>query len=841
LQINVASFSASPLDLTLQNGAWLNLNGQDATFGSLAAPGTGMVTNTSTTAKTLTVGATNADTVFAGSFKRFSDQALNTINLTKVGTGTMTLSGDNSVTSNGALGVVTVSAGTLRVTQPSGMGSGSIALGGASAILDLRNNGAGNNGTISYGNNITSVTNGATINVQNNGANTGNTVTLGTLAIAGSTLNVTGTNGSTLPLGATTLSGAATLNPTTANLSVASISGTQNLTLGGTATGNSVTGVIGTGTGTLTKSGTGTWTLAGANTYTGATTLSAGTLNINNAGTSSSNSAIGTGTLNISPGTTIDNTSGAAKTLLTNNAVTFPTGGATDSYSFFNALSTSTSNLNFGSGTTTLNLPSSNSATQWRTINLNGTGTTLTMGSVIGQNVNNSGVLVVNGAGNTLVFGSLLTNQNTGQKNFTINGTGNVTINGAITSGNASGPSLLSYGGTGTLTLNGSSAYTGATSVTAGKLTIGSTGTINGTSGVSIGAGEFNYNSGTALSQPVSFSGSGGILSGSGTITPAVNVTAGNTLSPGNSIGSLSFGTGLTLAGNYAVQLGTPGATPVAGVSDRAVVTGALSLTGSTLVLSDNAGANSQGSAGGGAYQLITFSTRTGQFASVTNPLSATLHESVVYNSGSVDLNVYRLAAATAPATSKNLGNVRVGTSLTGSDSVTHSASGDGFSELLKASVTGDGTGFTGVAGGANGTVNYSITTSTAGAKSGSASVELKSTGTGSYGDTTLSTTTVALSGTAYDYASPTLNTAGPVDFGNVHVGATQPTGNVSITNTTLSNASYQDSLNAGATTNNGKVTGNSFTSQTAGTTGSLTLTADTTSVGSLASTVTLD
>ena len=58
-----------------------------------------------------------------------------------------------------------------------------------------------------------------------------------------------------------------------------------------------------------------------------------------------------------------------------------------------------------------------------------------------------------------------------------------------------------------------------------------------------------------------------------------------------------------------------------------------------------------------------------------------------------------------------------------------NSASSDGFSELLKATVTGNGTGFTGVAGGSSGTINYSNATSTAGTKTGSASVVLKSTG----------------------------------------------------------------------------------------------------------------
>ena len=45
------------------------------------------------------------------------------------------------------------------------------------------------------------------------------------------------------------------------------------LTLGGTGNG-SVASIIGTGSGTLTKSGTGTWTLSGANTYSGLTTIS---------------------------------------------------------------------------------------------------------------------------------------------------------------------------------------------------------------------------------------------------------------------------------------------------------------------------------------------------------------------------------------------------------------------------------------------------------------------------------------------------------------------------------------------------------------------------------------
>jgi autotransporter-associated beta strand protein len=124
----------------------------------------------------------------------------------------------------------------------------------------------------------------------------------------------------------------------------------------------------------LTKNGSGTLTLPTANTYTGGTTLSAGTLNINNP------SALGTsaGTFTIAGGT-IDNTSGSDIT-----TVDYPQSWNAD-FTF-----AGTNNLNLGTGAVTM------SASRQVTTTAN----TLTIGGVINENTRS---LTKAGAG-TLAF-----------------------------------------------------------------------------------------------------------------------------------------------------------------------------------------------------------------------------------------------------------------------------------------------------------------------------------------------------------------------------------------------------------------------------------------------------
>src|SRR5207244_2382623 len=145
-------------------------------------------------------------------------------------------------------------------------------------------------GTISSG---TTVSSGATLQLQGG-------ITVGAEALTISGTGASGQNGALVNVsGTNNYGGLLTLAAAT---TISSDSGTLNLTNSGTITGatfgltltgagsGSVSSIIGTTTGSLTKSGSGTWTLSGVNTYTGATTINAGTLNVS--GSLASGSAV---------------------------------------------------------------------------------------------------------------------------------------------------------------------------------------------------------------------------------------------------------------------------------------------------------------------------------------------------------------------------------------------------------------------------------------------------------------------------------------------------------------------------------------------------------------------
>ncbi|MGA0845068.1 MAG: beta strand repeat-containing protein [Luteolibacter sp.] len=361
---------------------------------------------------------------------------------------------------------------------------------------------------------------------------------------------------------------------------------TSTLTLGQNNSGGSpvFSGLIENGVGTvaLVKTGTGTQTLGGANTYSGGTNLSGGTLIVSN------DAALGTGALNMATGTTLRNSDVVSLTLANNivfdSSATLWAGG---DLNLNGALSGGSSGLQIavkGPGTVTVNnqghnLGSGATPAVW-TVTDGGT-LAMTQGNNLGnlpasattQVILDNGTfetitangqffssrgLQVNAAGGTWTDsagGISLDGPVANQGVFTINTSisdASSTINGAV-----SGTGSLIKTGDGTLVLSSdSSSYSGATSVTSGKLLV-------------------NGNISTSVTTTVS---GAGILGGSGTVGSLI-VQLGGTLSPGNSPGILNTGTldlqsGSTLgieingidAGSTYDQLNVTGSATLAGL-----------------------------------------------------------------------------------------------------------------------------------------------------------------------------------------------------------------------------------------------------------------------------------
>ena len=100
--------------MTVAAGAVLDLNGFDETVGSLAGAGT--VTSTPAGGVTLTVGGNGVGT---GTFSGVLEDGGGVLALTKIGTGTLTLSGTLSTHTGG----VTIDAGVVSATNDRAFGA----------------------------------------------------------------------------------------------------------------------------------------------------------------------------------------------------------------------------------------------------------------------------------------------------------------------------------------------------------------------------------------------------------------------------------------------------------------------------------------------------------------------------------------------------------------------------------------------------------------------------------------------------------------------------------------------------------------------------------------------
>ena len=342
-----------------------------------------------------------------------------------------------NLTNSTGIAITKAGAGTLVLAGTNNMGYGWIVSAGA---LNLQNaNAIGSKAKSSV-----TVSNGAALQLQGgltyvsaSGANASTTINGNGINTNGAIENVSGNNtySSDIILGS-----AARINSDAGLLTLNSSTGIAGpglgLTLGGA--GNiTVSSVIATTTGSLTKDGTGTVTLTAANTYSGGTILNAGTLAISNS------AALGTGTLNFaSNGTTLQ----ALANLSITNPLTNSANGTINNGGF---AFTNTGVISGGGGTLTFA----------------GTGTTTisATNTYTGVTAITGGVTSLGNAGKLASTSAIVTNGAT------------LLLSGAANGGLATGTSLSLNGN---VSLNSTSG-TRPSGVNAGNLTLTGTSSIN--------------------------------------------------------------------------------------------------------------------------------------------------------------------------------------------------------------------------------------------------------------------------------------------------------------------------------------------------------------------------
>ena len=319
---------------------------------------------------------------------------------------------------------------------------------------------------------------------------------------------------------------------------------TKILTLGGSADGL-VSGLIsGNGTGggsnktatvSLLKSGAGLWTLSNANTYSGTTTVSAGTLAVGAAAPSGSAGALGlsTSAVVLGDGST---TAGGGPSLLVDGAFTVARAisvGSVTNTAAYNATigGSNTTGTSTFSGAITLNSTASNY--------------TATLRSATGGTVDFTGAWTTN--------------------------------NKAIAIGTA--------GNTGTVKLSNTIATTGGLNINFGTFLLGASNLIGNSTPVTVAGGILNTSS---FSDTVSaFNMSSGSLNGTGTIIAATYGLSGGTVNANLGAGTMNVTTGTTnlvgLSGATAVNLNS--GTLSLGESNRLANTAAVTASGGTLAI----------------------------------------------------------------------------------------------------------------------------------------------------------------------------------------------------------------------------------------------------------------
>jgi autotransporter-associated beta strand protein len=439
---------------------------------------------------------------------------------------------------------------------------------------------------------------------------------------------ISGTGGLTVAGGTQTLSGVNTYTGNTAVNSGASliIAGAGQLGDGnyaGSITNNgsfvyassatqTVSGVI-SGSGSLDKEGSGTLILAAANTYTGATTVDAGTLAITNAaalGSGSAGTTVNTGgTLDLRNVTGVSEpitvAGGTLATSTGTSSVTAPISISGASMVDVDGTQLTLEGVISGSGSLekegsgTLILTAANTYTgvtivDAGTLAITDAGALGSTAAGSGTTVNTGGTLDlrnVTGVAEpiTLVGGTLATSTGSSSVTspMTITGASTIDVDGTqlTLSNTVSGSGSLEKEGSGTLILAAANTYTGATTVNAGTLAITNVGALGASSaGTTVNAGgTLDLRNVTGVSEPITLAG-GTLATSTGTssVTAPVALTANSTISvTGTSLeitNVVSGSGGLTKTGSGILELDAVN-----------TYTGATSVDAGTLKLGANA------------------------------------------------------------------------------------------------------------------------------------------------------------------------------------------------------------------------------------------------------------
>ena len=441
--------------------------------------------------------------------------------LTKLGTGTLTLTGDNTYT-----GTTTVSAGTLQIGNGGTVGTlGSGSVTNNAALVFHRSDDFTVANAISGTGSVTKL-GASTLTL------TGENTYSGITTVAAGTLR-TGATGAFSSNSVHNIASDATLDLSGIDSSLGGLSGSGTVSLGSAAlsvnqdTSTTFSGTL-SGAGTFTKVGAGTLTFSGNNTHSGGTTLSAGTLALGSAGAlgTSGQISFNGGTLQFSAANTTDYS--ARFSAAANQLYRVDTNG--QNITLASALTSSGGALT-KLGTGTLSLTGANTYSGGTTLSAG----TLALGSA--HAIGSSGTISFSGgtlqfsAANTTDYSSRFSTAANQLYHFDTNGQ-NVTLASTLISFGGS----LSKLGSGTLTLTGANNYSDGTTIEGGTLQV---------SGFqSLGTGAVVNHANLVFAPPgsqaypnlISGSGSVGIATGSVNLTGNSTYTGGTTVSAGASL-----------------------------------------------------------------------------------------------------------------------------------------------------------------------------------------------------------------------------------------------------------------------------------------------------------------